>query len=283
MSLENGASTAQNDILARKIELLELELKKRDVEAAAKSPAAKPWWSSLVEILALPAAIIAIVFQLTQMSGNVQTEAKTEAETSKIRVEEIKTRAELQEILDTLAEKKQKGVVAYRDEIEKTIPKLQETVDRLRTANLLAAPGLLGRSLAKFVLLWILIHAVSLAFDVISQIWGAFISSLSIFSNGMAEKLVKGRDKYGNVDYKKVNKIRSMISLFTVMLSFVPSILRWSIQISIFLALFIPLFDEIILALGSNRSFNEVLTLAKQYDLSGMLAVMKEILFGGKI
>jgi uncharacterized membrane-anchored protein YhcB (DUF1043 family) len=84
----------------------ELERQRRELEESKKAAPPKAWWASAVEILALPAAVIAIVVQFTNASSTVQTTAKTEAETAKIRVEEVKTRVELQKMLDDLAETK---------------------------------------------------------------------------------------------------------------------------------------------------------------------------------
>jgi hypothetical protein len=260
--------------LARKVELLELELKKRDLEAAVKAPSAKPWWASTLEFLALPAAVIAIVLQLTQASGNVQTGAKTQAETAKIRVEEIKTRVELEKMLNDLAETKGKGVTAYREEVEKTIPRLQETVERLRRLESLSSSALLERSLAKYVLLWVLFQAVGLVFDVVQQGWSTLLASFWVLAFSR-----QPRDE-GKRSYERHRKIQKYGQLAAALLSSVTSILRGSIQLSIFVALMIPLFNEVALALGSSIHFDTLFAHAKHFQLAKALATMKEILFG---
>src|SRR5262245_3026828 len=123
----NEAAALLREITALRIDQdkREIERQRLELEDSKKTPPPKKWWASAIEILALPAAVIAIVVQLTNASSTVQTTAKTQAETEKIKVEEMKTRVELQKMLDELAETKKKGVTAYRDEIEKTLPQLQ--------------------------------------------------------------------------------------------------------------------------------------------------------------
>ena len=264
----------ESAIFARKLELLELELKKRDLEAAAKAPSAKPWWASTLEFLALPAAVIAIVLQLTQASGNVQTGAKTQAETAKIRVEEMKTRVELEKMLDDLAETKGKGVTAYREEVERAIPKLQDAIESLRRLETLASSQLLERSVAKFVLLWILFHAVGLVFDVIQQGWGTLFASLFLFVFARRPK------DDSTSDHERHQKRLKYAQISAALLSPVPNVLRWSIQLSIFFALMVPLFNEVALGLGSNTQFDTLVQQAKHLEISRALAMMKEVLFG---
>ena len=268
-------SNVEFQLLAKKLELMELEQKRRDLETQTKSPKSKPWWASVVEFLALPAAVIAIVFQFTQASGNVQTAAKTEAETSKIRVEEVKARVELQKMLDELAGSKEKGITAYRSEIEKALPRLQETVERLQLIESQSKAVSLEMSLAKYVLLWVLFHFVGLIFDVVYQVWSALTDSLRTFLFGL-----KLKDKNGNDDHKRREKMIRYYSWFDVLLRPVPTVLRWSIQLSIFLALMIPLFNEISFALGHRTSFEEVMAQAKELEFGVALSTMKKILFG---
>jgi putative exporter of polyketide antibiotics len=60
----------------------------------------------------------------------------------------------------------------------------------------------------------------------------------------------------------------------------IPNILRWSIQISIFIALFVPLFDEIAASLGSDYRFRDLFRQAMHLDLSRVLTTLRSILFG---
>lgn len=253
----------------------DIERQRRELEEAKKKPTAKPWWASAVEILALPAAVIAIVVQFTNASSTVQTTAKTEAETAKIRVEEVKTRVELQKMLDDLAETKKKGVTAYREEIERTLPQLQQTIERLRYVESQSKSVALERSLAKYVLLWVLFHFVGLIFDIISQVWSALWSSISTFTSS-----IRLKNKDGREDYDRQRRLLNVMRWVQLLAYPIPSILRWSLQLSIFIALMIPLFNEISLAIGSQTSFDVVISQAKQLEVGAALSTMKTILFG---
>lgn len=283
MSTDQGsAPSAEVAALAREIAALRMDQDKRDLERqrreldeAKKKPPAKPWWASAVEILALPAAVVAIVVQFTNASSTVQTTAKTEAETAKIKVEEVKTRVELQKMLDDLAETKKKGVTAYREEIERTLPQLQQTIERLRVVESQSKSVALERSFAKYILLWVLFHFIGLIFDIVSQFWSALWSGISTFVS-----TIRFKDKNGREDYEKQRRISNAMRWIQLLAYPIPSILRWSLQLSILLALMIPLFNEVALAIGSQTSFDVVVFQAKHLDIGGALSTMKTILFG---
>lgn len=260
--------------LDHKLEVLSLKMDKQSLEAATKAPSSKPWWGTVVEFLALPAAILAIVFQIYQTTGSVQTQEKTAAETQKIKTEEIKTRAELEQLLDTLAEKKQKGVAAYKDEIEKTLPKLQEAAERLKALEGQPTRLLIQSAVAKFVILWILFHAIGLVFDIFSQLWSTLLSSsaMAIFNRKHRPNDEK--------NYEKRERTRRITTWAVAILGPVPSVLRWSVQLSIFIALMIPLFNEISHMLGSDLAFANVLESAKGLRIGEAIGKVKQILFG---
>lgn len=275
-------SSAEVSALAKEIASLrleqdrrELDRQRRELEESKKSPPAKPWWASALEILALPAAVIAIVVQFTNASSTVQTTAKTEAETAKIKVEEIKTRVELQKMLDDLAETKQKGVTAYREEIERTLPQLQQTIERLRVVESQSKAVALERSLAKYVLLWVLFHFVGLIFDIVSQVWSALLSSVSTLV-----RTIRFKGKDGREDYERQRRLSNVLQWAQLVLYPLPSILRWSLQLSIFIALMIPLFNEVSIAIGSRTSFDIVMEQARHLEVGAALSTMKQLLFG---
>lgn len=274
-SAEVSALASQLAAFRMEQERRDLERERREMEESKKKPAAKPWWASVAEILALPAAIIAIVVQFTSASSNVQTAAKTEAETEKTKVDTIKTRVELQKMLDDLAETKKKGVVAYREEIERTLPQLQQTIERLRVVESQSKAVTLDRSLAKYILLWVLFHFVGLIFDIVTQVWAALLSSISTLTSS-----IRFKTKDGRVDYDRQLRVANFTRWVHLVLFPVPSVLRWSLQLSIFIALVVPLFDEVSLAIGSRTSFDVVLAQARQLDVGAALSTMKQLLFG---
>ncbi|VVO50382.1 hypothetical protein PS862_00281 [Pseudomonas fluorescens] len=270
---ESDQQAAEVERLSMKIERMKLEQKRKEVDAAAKPPQ-KAWWTSAIEFLALPAAVIAIVSQLTGTIGSVHDQEKTQAETQKIRTEEVKTRAELEGLLDDLAQKKQAGVESYRAEIEKTLPQLQDTLTRLRSIKADSDRAILERALPKYILLWVLFHAVGLIFDVIAQAWSALLTSASM--------AVFNRRRPSDSNAKKIARWDQVMRTTQWIIAFagmIPNILRWSIQLSIFLALMVPLFNETAHLLGSDTTFDSIVELAKHLDLSGIIEKMREIMF----
>ncbi len=273
---DNSLNNPEIERLSLEIKRLELEQKRREIEASTKQPQ-KAWWASAVEFLALPAAVFAIVTQLTGTVGTVHETEKTQAETQKILTEEVKTRAELESILEELAEKKKKGVESYRAEVEKTLPQLEETLKRLRSINAQSDKALLQWVLPKYIMLWILFHAVGLVFDVIQSAWSALLTStaLAVFNR-------KTNKKFNRLQEERWEKIRRVTQWGVAIAAPVPNILRWSIQLSIFVALMIPLFNETAYLLGSSMTFDDLIKSAKHLDLSGALIQMKELIFRGQ-
>lgn len=90
----------------------------------------------------------------------------------------------------------------------------------------------------------------------------------------------KFRDKEGREDYKKRERVHQYVQWADLIIRPVPNVLRWSLQLSIFVALMIPLFNEIASSFGSPQTFEAVLIHAKDMDVSATLSTMKDILFG---
>jgi len=129
--MQEASGPSGADILQRRIEVLELELKKRDLESATKPPATKSWWGTTIEFLALPAAVLAIVLQLTQASGDIKTQAKTEAETAKAKVDTAKALVETEKLQLELAALRGKGPTVQKEEVERLAPRIEESLQKL--------------------------------------------------------------------------------------------------------------------------------------------------------
>lgn len=162
----SAEQTIENAILAKRVELLELEAR---TSSASVPPAAKNWRSMIVEFLVLPAAVIAIVVNITQVTGNLGSAQKTEAETQQIKTAEIKTRVEIEQLLEGLAEKKTQGIKAYQKELDSTIPRLKDAVQKLREIENASAKQPVITLLAKSAALAIVFHSIGLIFDIITS------------------------------------------------------------------------------------------------------------------
>lgn len=258
--------------LARRLQLLELELRKRELESATKP---KAWWATVLEFLTLPAAVLAIVIQLTQASGNIKTETKTEVETTKAKVDTEKALLETEKLQLELAALRSKGPAVATQDVERLVPRLEESVERLRALQAQPQQPLLSAALAKFVVLWILFHAIGLVFDVIQQVWGSMLSGTVLY--------VFNKEQPHPHDEKQARKHRTRLKLAqwaAAILSPVPSVLRWSLQLSVFVALMIPLFDEVARTLGSGFVFDTLIRQAAHLELGEALATLKQLLFG---
>jgi hypothetical protein len=76
-------------------------------------------------------------------------------------------------------------------------------------------------------------------------------------------------------------KRQKYVQIGAALLSSIPNVLRWSIQLSIFVVLMVPLFNEVAVGLGSSTQFDTSVQQGKHFHVSKALATMKELLFGG--
>jgi len=273
---------------------LEMRLKALESNTAdQRAPAPKSWWQTAAEVIAVPTAIVLLVFQITQVTGSFHTDRKTEVETTKLQADELKTRLETQKMLDELAASRAKGMDAYRQELDKTLPKLTDSINKLQQIDTLTRPKITELVIAKFIILWIIFTALGLAFDLVQQAWGPMFIAVYLPYNSwlkrrrdlISERLARTKDSTAdflrlNNAHRRIEFIKRTTPFVITFIGAIPNILRWSIQISIFIALFVPLFDEIAASLGSDYRFRDLFRQAMHLDLSRVLTTLRSILFG---
>lgn len=258
-------------------EKLDRNNEKLDTETSKK---AKSWWTIIVEILGIPAIVVAILLQINQLTVTKGTQEKTSAETEKLKIDSLKTRVELEGLLNDLAEKKQTGVAAYRKQIEETLPKIEATLYKLRSIEQKNHQSTLQRLVVVFVAMWVVFTGLGLFFEMLNHIWSTLLTLLSntIYSLDSYES-----DKPRNPkQYKRIHRMQRLFLWMHSLLSPVPSILHWSIRVSIFIAILVPFFDQICNLSGSNDTFNSIAKAASHGEIATAIARIKNILlFGG--
>lgn len=262
------------DLLAAKLETLASRIDgvSSKVEAAsAKADLPKeqkqPWWTTLTAILGIPGLILLMYLQFSQGGEATANTQKSIAETEKIHTEELKARADLQAQLEVLAEKKSQGFASYQKELNETLPKLQQTIERLNATNL-ARQQLNRDLLTQYVLLWIFIWGIGLVFDLISVVWNGAISvALGLFYS-LSER-----------DTRFTRRIRKIVNVAMPVLSPAPHILRLAVQVIIFFALFRPLFDQVAASTGSNVRLHNVSQSIRALRIGEAVSQVRSTLF----
>ena len=285
MSDQNGntmgkANDSDFEALNAKLEILSLKLDKQSLTTDQKSEAKKAWWTTAIEILGLPALVVAILFQVSQTTSNIGVPEKTAAETAKIRTEELKARAELEQLIDDLAEKKGQGIAEYRNEIEQTIPKLEETIEKLSAIQKQSNKWSIERLFALYIVLWIVYVGVGLVFEIISHVWSALLSSASNYIYGLRTYDEENHKPVAESKRKKIERLQKIMPWVHSLLGPLPYLAEWAIRLSIFVALLIPFFDQILGYLGSSYSFESFYEAAKELDLAKLIAQLKTLLPG---
>jgi len=142
----------------------------KEEKTAAKEK--EPWWVAVTKFLGLPAAAIALLLNLTTLRHDSYETEKLAAKTFKIRTDELKTRAGLAQQLDALDKTRAAGTADYKAELEATLPKIQESLARLRILN--ESARLTDTSvLYKSLVIATFASTVWLMISVLSTIWGS--------------------------------------------------------------------------------------------------------------
>jgi hypothetical protein len=267
---------SETELLKRRLELLELEQRKQLLGAGADASTQKTWWGRAIQFLTFPAAVLAIVLQLTQASGDIKTQANTDAETVKAKADTAKSLLETEKLQLELAELRHKGTAVPRAELEKLVPRLEASVAQLRTLQSRVQSATIVQSLGKFVVLWILFHAIGLISDVLQQVWGPMLAGGYFYALRQQD-----REDLSDRERRRLRVVRRVGQWTVMVLGPVPNVLRWSLQLSIFVALMIPLFDEVIRGLGSSMTFESVIAHARSLELGEALASLKAAMFAG--
>ncbi len=259
--------TAKLDGLASRVDSVSTKVDLAAIKASLPTEQTKPWWTTLTAILGIPALIFVMYLQFSQGGEAKANTQKSLAETEKARTEELKARTELQTELETLAEKKSQGIASYQKQLNESLPKLEQTIERLNAANL-AKQEMNRDLLVQFVVLWIFMWGIGLLFDLISIVWDSAISiPLGVFySLRLSQSKVSER-------------IRRMVNVIVPVLSPVPRILRVAVEISIFFALFAPLFDQVSATTGSATKFERVAHSVRAVRLGDAVAQVRKVLF----
>ena len=273
---------SKDDLERQKLEL-EVMLKRKELTAK------KSWWLIVGEVLGIPAVVVTIVLGITAASGNRATERKTTEEILQIR-HNLARAAEAGALANDLLSAKQKeGPKAFEQAVAQNTDRIRDALKSLQRLEEQSARINVQRSVLKFVLLWILFSVIGLIFDVINKGWHTATSTMLFGFHVWAnrETVKEDDDEVGRRERERLRRRRNIYSrvvpVLATILSPLPDILRWSIQLSIFTTLLGPLFNEIAVSLGSNITFAVVLTEGRHLHFAKMLSLMRDILFSGSM
>lgn len=256
------------DLEELKLQMRSLSLDVREAQGkSSEASKSQPWWITLTQILGIPALLILMFLNFNQSESTVQSTQKTIAETEKIKTEEIKTRVELEKLLSELSDQKTTNLEEYREQIDATLPKLTETINKLNEIEASKRAPLTERLILVFLLLWVVYHGLSLVFSIIEYIWNALV-------NLAAGSIYKFTNQGSALRRKFLSVMSTIIPVFYP----IAGIFRWSIELFVFVALVLPFFDEVILALGSPASGKDVIDQFFNFEFSNAVKALRDII-----
>lgn len=241
-----------------------------------KSEEKHPWWFYVSQFATILGVIAVIVLNLSQASQVGPTNEKTVAETQKIRTEELKTRAELEKLLDDLATEKSKGLDAYEEQLNRVLPELQSTIEKLSELDSASSKYDTVANLYKNMLIAMFLMAVLFFLNTFSIIWSWLTGTLI---SAFYSLRPKAKIKNGIVQKTWFDRMQNYISMFASMLGNVPAVAILLVEVYVFTSLSVPLFDSVSASLGTDLKFASVLDHLWKFDLPGAVNMIKQALF----
>jgi hypothetical protein len=172
---------------------------------------------------------------------------------------------------------KQKAPISYREQVDEIVPRLQQTAQRLKDLESTTARQAVVTVLPKFIMLWIVLIAVGLIFDVVQQVWGYLLMGAMILWNRRRRSIERQLRDEGKI--RRHERVADVVQWALALAGSLPNILRWSISLAMFVVLFVPVFNEVAVGLGSSYTFADVWSDVRSLRFAEALRTLQEILF----
>ena len=252
------------ELRKRQLQLLDLQIEEAK-DKVTKDKAPKKWSQATIEFLALPTAVVTIAGGIITATGNLHPTHNTVGAASSS--------------VPSVAQPS----TGRTGEVSVPVP-LSKQNEAAQAGSQQSVPALTS-TIAKFILLWILFSVVNLVFEVIDRIWAFLLTGGFMSLNTIRRRLQEGKEQEddGAPTGKRRGRMQRLAPYFQVVFVVIgqaPSILRWSIQLSLFYILLGPLFDEIAISFGSTTRFSEIMREIEHFQFSYMFATMRQLLFG---
>jgi hypothetical protein len=275
-SLQNKADNLTTNVYQLQSNVNDVEGKVEDIKKAYQGSDQKPKptkMESYIQFFTVLTLAVGIILTFTNIFKSGPENNKTIAETEQINTETLKTRVELQQMLDQLETNRSKGVDEYNKQLNEMLPQLQTTITKLNELNDTNSKDVVVENLYKSLLIGIFGTAVFFFLRTFSILWSWLTSSLrNIFyalrPNWKEEKKLQ-----------KYEQTQKFINLIDPVLMHVPSLVFLIVEIYIFTSLSIPLFDSVSASLGSNVRFSPVLSKLWGLDLRSAVEMLRAALF----
>lgn len=259
----------QVEVVSAKLEQISTQLKLLEIKTQDRAEAPqKPesWRSIVVQVIAIPAALVALFLQFGQAKDLPLQKDKTVAEISKTQTEELKTRAELQQLLDQLAEKKGQGIAVYQQQLDESLPKINATLDRISGLNRSLRSESSLTLLMKYVVLYIFWNALRLVFSAIGMVWNPMIAGF----------LITIRSRLSKSRYRE--RWTRLLDVSTIILAPLPNIAFTVIEIGFFVVVLWPLFDQLAASLGTDVRFQEIASRIVHLHFGQAIGLLRQVI-----
>lgn len=272
MNSTSGTGSHEAEIVDLRLQTVAAKLDALESKLGGADKTKSPWYSVVAQLLGIPAVLVLMFLQLNQARQAPVDIEKSQAEASKARAEELKTRGELEVILNNLQRGREAGLPEFEQRLREALPRLDSAIaalsiqsQRSTAATAVSLEALVGRCLVALVFLF----AVRVVLDIYGTVIGACIAiPLTAY--------LSLRGPEAAISHRVVRVIQPAV---LVMSQFGP-VIRLAVQVTILFSVFAPLFDDHALAHGA-PSFSDVFTQLGRLNLVGAIRSVQAAVTGG--
>jgi hypothetical protein len=268
----------RDDLLLARLEVVTANLDKLDAKierVESKQVAKEPqnWWTLAAQILALPALIITMYMQINQGGESKQAAVLTQAQVAKTQAEELKTRAELQELLEKLSRSKETDARVYKQQLDRLLPQIDAALTTLTKLNVTSGAKATQDVLARYLLIWVFLTAIGITFSIIGFFW----NSLFVVATTTLQALRPDYDapEAARRRFRRIEKFQRFLPVLIPL----PGIAHIAVDITIFGAVLIPLFDLLAKEMGSPITFGSILSNLWRLRFGDAIEALRRVVF----
>jgi hypothetical protein len=255
----------------------------------------QPWYAIVTGVLGVPALLIVMVMNWTQYRTNTVGVDKTLADTEKTRLEVAQLRATSEQLKTAVGSQ---DLESLKRALNEAIPLLQQSAVRLEKRDV--PPNTQAELLARYVVIWALGSFLSAVYAVFFLGWDLVTQlpySLSMWFRRRLRDHQRAREEQlrletKDLDYdlqrkqteelyaayeRKQMRLDGWIQWSSTILRLVPRAVQVAIQVSIFTALIVPMFDMAAIQSGSTVRFAHVWASARNLEIKKSLEYVQDV------
>ena len=284
------------------VQLMAAKLDLITEKVAALKPADKkesqPWYTVIAGVLGVPALVLVMALNFSTYRSNAYSNEEKVKETEKTQLEINQLRAKSTELTDVA---KSQDIQSLKRAIQDAVPLLQQSAVRLETQAQTPVPAAQPTIILRYIAVWAFLSFVSAVFSVFYTGWDLVGQLPYTISNWIRLRMrdrerqmedqlrVRFRDGHDWESQRKEsadlyaaserrrNRLDMWTSWASTVIRTLPRLFQAALQVAIFTAVIVPMFDYSAAELGSRVRFQDVLASAKRLEVGKCLSYVHDL------